>query len=769
MHIKISKAWRIVLSILAVFVLIYLAIPKPKLLNGYTFSSAVYDTNGKLMKIGLSLDDKYRLYVPFAEIPDNLKKSLLMYEDKWFYYHIGINPASFVRAVFAMGKGGRTQGASTVTMQLARIVYHIDSTSIWGKFEQIIRALQIELFYSKDEVLEAYFNLAPYGGNIEGIGAASIIFFDTRAQNLNIQQSMALAVIPQNPSKRSLASKKGVLEISSAVERLKKMWFAKYGDAEKNNLSLPLYAQKKLPFKAPHFVRYVQNSYEGEVFSTLDMNHQNMLEDIIKRYLQNNKSKGAYNASAMIVNYKTMEVLGYVGSADFFNKEIQGQVDGTKAYRSPGSTLKPFIYALGIEQGIIHPMTMLRDIPKNYGFYTPENFDKSFFGIMSATSALVNSRNIPAVELLGRLQEDSFYKLMQSSGVKKMKSPKHYGLALALGGFEVSMQDTAKLYAMLANLGESKELRFNKKHEQKETKRLLSREASFITLSMLSKNTPIDRTYTPFSVKKKDYNIYWKTGTSYGFRDSWTAGIVGDYVIVVWIGNFDNTPNNHFLGRKMAAPLFFQIVRALGKIYQMEDIKAPYDLNIAKVDICRSTGDLANQYCKKTVKTYFIPGVSSIKMSDVTRVIPIDVATGQRACRHRPPDTKLEAYEFWPSNVLKSFELAGVSIKRPPSFMKDCEIIDTFNKGQPPFIHYPTDGSVYIVRSHNLDNEKIALKASLDSDSSQVYWYVNGKLVGETKAEQALETKAIIGNMEIVATDNMGRSSKSDIVIKLIN
>lgn len=304
MHIKISKAWRIVLSILAVFVLIYLAIPKPKLLNGYTFSSAVYDTNGKLMKIGLSLDDKYRLYVPFAEIPDNLKKSLLMYEDKWFYYHIGINPASFVRAVFAMGKGGRTQGASTVTMQLARIVYHIDSTSILGKFEQIIRALQIELFYSKDEVLEAYFNLAPYGGNIEGIGAASIIFFDTRAQNLNIQQSMALAVIPQNPSKRSLASKKGVLEISSAVERLKKMWFAKYGDAEKNNLSLPLYAQKKLPFKAPHFVRYVQNSYEGEVFSTLDMNHQNMLEDIIKRYLQNNKSKGAYNASAMIVNYK---------------------------------------------------------------------------------------------------------------------------------------------------------------------------------------------------------------------------------------------------------------------------------------------------------------------------------------------------------------------------------------------------------------------------------------------------------------------------------
>jgi penicillin-binding protein 1C len=738
-------------------------------LEKYTYSSAVYDSRGKLLKIGLSLDDKYRLYVPFGEIPENLKHALTLYEDRWFYYHAGVNPLSIFRAAAAMVNGGRTQGASTITMQLARIIYHIDSRTIMGKIEQMLRAVQIEMFYSKDEILEAYFNLAPYGGNIEGIGAASIIYFDTRTQNLNIQQSMALAVVPQNPGKRNLAFELGREEVKIAIERLKEMWFEKFGDSERDNLSLPLYAEKRLPFRVPHFVRYMQNNYHGEVFTTLDLGYQNMLEDIVERYLQNNKSKGAYNASAMIVNYKTMGVLAYIGSRDFFDEEIQGQVDGTRAYRSPGSTLKPFIYALGVEQGIIHPMSMLRDVPRNYGFYTPENFDKSFFGIMSATNALIHSRNIPAIELLGRLEEDSFYNLLKAGGVKKLKPSNHYGLALALGGFELTMQDIAKMYAMLGNLGESKKLKFVQGQEETGSQRLLSREAAFITLNMLSKNQPIDRSVTPFSVKRKEYDVYWKTGTSYGYRDSWTAGIAGDFVVVVWVGNFDNTPNNHFLGRQMAGPLFFQIVRALAKIKTIEDIKPPYDLNIAKVDVCRSTGDLANEYCKKTVQTYFIPGVSSIKMSDITRVIPIDVKTGKRACRHRPPHTRLEAYDFWPSNILKSFELAGVSIKRPPAFMEDCDTIDTFNKGKPPVIHYPTSGSVYIVRSHNLENEKIALKGSLDSDSNKIYWYVNGKLIGESKAEETIEVKAAIGEMEIVATDNMGRSAKSDIVIKLID
>lgn len=763
------KAWRVITIVFLSVAITYVITPKPRLLSNYTFSSAIYDANGKLLKIGLSLDDKYRLFVPIEEIPDSLKQALILYEDNWFYYHLGINPASIIRASIDMINGGRTQGASTITMQLARIVYHIDSTTISGKIHQIFRAVQIEMFYSKDKILEAYFNLAPYGGNIEGIGAASIIYFDTRAQNLNTQQALALAVIPQNPGKRNLAKPSGINNVTKASKRLQSMWFEKYGDAEKDNLSLPLYAKKHTPFHAPHFIRLLQKRHRGEIFSTLDLNYQNLLEDIIKKYLEQNKSKGAYNASAMIINHKTMEVKAYVGSADFWNQEIEGQVDGTLAYRSPGSTLKPFIYALALGEGIIHPMSMLRDIPKNYGFYTPENFDRSFFGILSATRALIDSRNIPAIELMGRLQENSFYNLLKDIGVKKLKPPEHYGLALAIGGFETTMQDTAKLYAMLANLGESRELRFTKNDTENRPKRMLSREAAYLTLHMLSKNQPVDRDVTPFAVKRKEPKIYWKTGTSYGFRDSWTAGIAGDYVIVVWIGNFDNTPNNHFLGRKMAAPLFFKIVRALGKIQELGEIAKPYDLNIAEVDICRSTGDLANEDCKRTVRSHFIPGTSAIKMSNITRKIPIDIATGKRACQHRPPQTKMEAYEFWPSNIIKSFELAGISFKKPPEFLEDCSNIEIFNKGKPPVIHYPTNGSTYLVRSHNLANEKIALKASVDSDAAKVYWYLNGKLLGETNPEETLEISPTIGLMTIIATDNLSRSSKSEITIKLID
>ncbi|MFV0626665.1 MAG: penicillin-binding protein 1C [Alphaproteobacteria bacterium] len=749
--------------------MLYIVLPKPRLLEKYSYSSAVYDRNNKLLKIGLSLDDKYRLFVPIEEIPADLQNALILYEDNWFYAHAGFNPLSIFRAVFDMAKGSRVQGASTITMQLARIVYHIDSTTIFGKIEQILRAVQIEMFYSKKDILEAYFNLAPYGGNIEGIGAASIIYFDTRAQNLNLQQSMSLAVIPQNPSKRNLGRKKGVEEVVKAVSRLKEIWFLKFGDKEKNNLNLPLFAQKKIPSFAPHFVRNLQNQYYGEIFSTLDLGLQNSLEEILVKYVEQNETKGVYNAAAVIMNHKTNEILAYVGSKDFWNAQIQGQVDGLRAYRSPGSTLKPFIYALALQQGIIHPMSMLKDVPKNYSFYTPENFDRGYLGLVNATSALNLSRNLPVIDLMSQIEKDSFYKFLQKSGVQNMKSPDYYGLGLALGAFELSPLDIAKTFSTLANLGKSCDLNFVKGSPTCEPQQLLSSEASFMTLDMLSKAPEPDRVKVQFAkARAKEYLVYWKTGTSYGYKDAWTAGIAGDYVIVVWVGNFDSTSNNHFVGRTAAAPLFFRIVRMLGKTQKLEDIK-PYGLKLSKVDVCTETGDIDNGNCKNTKKSYFISGVTSIKLSNITRQIPVDIATGKRACKHTPPTTRMETYNFWPSNVLKIYEQAGISKKGPPDFLEDCDEIGIFNQGKPPIIQYPTNESTYIVRSHQLADEKIILKGSMDSDATTLFWYANGKLIGSSKAEETLEMKTEVGEIEIIATDNLGRSAKSIIKIKLID
>lgn len=739
--------------------LIRIIIPKPQLYEAYTFSSAVYDRNDRLLKLSLSLDDKYRLFVPIEQIPNEAKQALILYEDRGFYYHFGINPFSVITAAAQMLKGGRKRGASTITMQVARIIFHIDSSSVSGKIKQMLRAIQIEMFYSKQEILEAYFNLAPYGGNIEGIGAASLIYFNNRAEQLHLPQIISLTVIPQNPEKRSLLTSGGRLRNAEAGKRLSLIWQKKYQHKENEYLTLPSASGIFLPNEAPHFVRRVLQHHHGEVKTTLNLNYQHQAEEILHKYIHENRAKGVYNGVAIIMDADTSETLAYIGSDDFYNSQIQGQVDGITALRSAGSALKPFIYALALEQGKIHPRTMLKDVPKNYGLYTPENFDRSFYGMIDATQALILSRNIPAVDLLLKIGADNFYELLQKSGARNLRSADFYGLAMALGGVEVSMQNLAELYAMLYNNGIFKPLRLTK-DDTPLTTQLLTPEAAYLTLNMLTENKPTDRVENSFSAQKKDYPVAWKTGTSYGFKDAWSVGIVGHFVVAVWIGNFDGTPNNAFVGRDMAAPLFFRLVRSLAKQNKIpHKLKPALGLNISAVTVCRDTGDIANADCPDTIQSYFIPNVTSIKVSNISRKIPIDAATGLRACKHTPPTTYMKSYNFWTSDVEQAYAAAGIHLRKPPAFKEDCSVIDIFNQGTPPQILLPTDGTHFLFRSHKLMNEKIILKASIDADAEKIYWFINNRLIGESVAGQIIEAQPDIGTNEIKAVDNLGRTS----------
>ncbi len=753
------RCLKAVLAIVLLSAAIYLLIPKPDLYEKYNFSAAVYDRSGRLLKLSLSMDDKYRLFTPLKNIPQEAVQALLLYEDRSFYRHPGVNPLSVVRAVYEMASGGRKQGASTITMQVARIVFRIDSSTLSGKIVQMLRALQIELFYSKDEILEAYFNLAPYGGNIEGLGAAARIYFDKPVQNLNLPQIMALTVIPQNPGKRHLLSEEGRSLSAKAAARLKETWLKSYRHRENSYLSLPLASGVFLPKEAPHFVRAVLRNRHGEVKTTLDLDYQHMTENILRGFVAEHKKDGVYNAAALIVDARTMDTLAYVGSYDFGNEAVSGQVDGTGALRSPGSALKPFIYAMALDRGIIHPMTMLKDVPKQYGVYTPENFDRSFYGLVNATEALVHSRNIPAVDLLLKVGEKDFYRFLRQCRVPDLRPAEFYGLAMALGGTEVSMQNLAAMYAMLYNGGDFRPLRLLP-DETSGSEKLLSPEAAFLTLSMLAENKAIDDSRTSFSAKRENYPVSWKTGTSYGYKDAWSAGVVGSYVVIVWVGNFDGTPNHAFVGRSMAAPLFFRIVRKIARQNAIPtELKPKKSLNLAKVKICRDTGDIANAYCDRTTETLFIPGVSNIRFSDVSRLIPIDVKTGLRACRHTPPDTEMKSFNFWPSDVLQAYEKAGISVRRPPAFKESCEKVDTFGQGRAPQIVSPADGSRFLLNLRENKKEKIALNAVLDADAENVYWFVNNLFSGQTKAGEVLEVQPRPGINKIRAVDDRGRSS----------
>jgi penicillin-binding protein 1C len=783
--ILIRKKWiKIPFGIIVFLFALWLIVPKPNLLQKVSFSTAIYDRDGELLRLTISDDDKYRLFIPLQEISSDIQSATLLYEDRYFRYHFGVNPAALVGAFWDVYlKGERRKGASTITMQLARMIFDINSKTISGKLEQIFRAFQIELFYNKDEILEAYLNLAPYGHNIEGVGAASLIYFNQRVNAISLLEAIILSVIPQNPSNRTPTRKSGYENMQGARQRLFAEWIKDKPSDKKlqNALSLPInvHTIKELPFYAPHLTDKLIKRYpfKSEIPSTLDLKKQLLLKRQINSYIKRKKSRGIENASALLLNWKTMEVEAFIGSNNFFDNAIEGQVSGVNAKRSPGSALKPFIYALAIDQGIIHPMTLLKDAPKRFGLYTPENFDRGFMGPVFAKDALVYSRNVPAVYLLMKLKSPSFYSFLKDAKISNLKEENFYGLALALGGFEVTMEEMVKLYAMLRNLGKLKSVRFtrfkNDLEEKKET--LISPEASFLTLKMLSENPSLDKKLPTILKIKSNYPVYWKTGTSYAFRDAWSVGIFGPYVLAVWIGSFDSQSNPAFVGRKAAAPLFFEIIRSIEKNTDSSDnsfenfILYPGTLNVKEVDMCAPTGDLPGRFCPHTKKAWFIPGKSPIKISDVHRQIPIDKKTGLRACSYDPEKTDLKVFEFWPSDIERLFKQAGMSFRSPPKYNSECTIDATSSKGYAPEIVLPTANMIYSIRTGQIKKERIPFKATVDQDAKEVFWFVNDLFIGKSGKDKPLFWKAKSGIFTVRVVDDLGRVASSRFSVRFVD
>ena len=662
--------------------LLILFCPKPTLYGDIGFSTAIYDSDGALLRLTLASDDRYRLRSSLADSAKIFQRATLLYEDRHFHSHPGFNPAALLRAAWTTYvQRQRVVGGSTITMQLARLRFRLNTRSVGGKLQQIFRAVQLERHYSKDEILEAYLNLAPYGGNIEGIATASLIYFSKAARNLNLSESLALAVIAQNPARRNPGSRQGYSEMIAARDRLQKLWDDEYGlnDDEQALLELPLRVRssREMPFLAPHFVQEVLSGKKmdhGSFHTTLDLMLQQELESQIDRYLEKRQAVGIDNASALLIDYTTMNVLAAVGSANFFDNRIQGQVNGTAAKRSPGSTLKPFVYGMALDNGTIHPMSLLKDAPTRFAAYTPENFDRGFLGPIVARDALIFSRNVPAINLLSQIGHDKFHDFLTRTGVSELRTADHYGLAMVLGGNELTMKELVSLYAMLANGGAMRPLRNNKDAKEHHIgNRVLSREASFLVLDMLRNNPRPDAIAIHSSANEQ---IAWKTGTSYAYRDAWSIGVFDHYVLAVWVGHFDGRSNSALVGREAAAPLFFAIADTLRNeaSLQIDTNEPPASLNVRQIDVCEKTGDLPGQHCPQTVKSWFIPGVSPIRVSTVHRAIAIDNISGLRACHHDPETTSNVIYEFWPSDILRVYRSAGIAIRQPPRWNDDCSL-----------------------------------------------------------------------------------------------
>ena len=773
--------WLAALALLAALLVGCRLWPHEPLRERLPSSTAFYDDSGHLLRLTLASDQQYRLWVPLRSISTQLVEGVLLHEDRWFRWHPGFNPWGLARGAWVTyARHRHPQGGSTITMQLARLLWQLDTRTPLGKLRQIARALQLELFYSKRDILEAYLNDAPYGGNVQGVGAASLAYFGKPAGALTLPEALALAVIPQDPARPLQADRAGDLinpTLSIARNRLYARWLRRHPrDASLKPLfALPLTLRplSRLPFEAPHAVDQLLAAQRvgGErlppvVTTTIDLGLQHALERQVANYVQRNAPRGIRNAAALLIDTRDMGVKAMVGSASYLDAGIEGQVNGTDAKRSPGSTLKPFIYALGFDQGVLHPQTVLRDVPSSFGPYTPENFDGHFLGPITATQALIRSRNIPAVWVASQLHQPSLYDFLREAGVGRMASEQHYGLALVLGGGEVTMQELGDLYAMLANRGVLQPLRLRTSDPQVQGTRLLSDAASFMVMDMLRQNPRPD---TTFGAENASLPVAWKTGTSWAFHDAWTAGSFGPYVLVVWVGNFDGTANPAFVGVEAAAPLFFQIVDALrAERPRMHEPIRHMPANLKRVEICLASGDLPSQWCPQRGWTWFIPGKSPIRVGNIYRPLVIDEATGLPAC---PPyagkRTHVEVFEFWPSDLAHVFAQAGIPRRKPPRnpACRDAGRPD----GDPPQITSPLRASAYAMRLHAATPTSIALSATADADARALYWFVDDAYVGQgTPGNSLFWQPRNAGSYRVRVVDDHGRSDERTLAVTLV-
>ncbi len=741
--------------------LLFVVLAKPALYPHYQQASAYFASNGELLGMRLAADQRYRLRVPLSAIAPALQQATLLYEDRRFYQHRGVDLAAVGRAFWqGVIKGGRRQGASTLTMQLARLRFQLNTASVSGKLQQLYYALYLEWHYSKDEILEAYFNYAPYGGNIEGVAAASLIYFGEEAQRLTLPQALALSVIPQNPNLRSPLSHAGEQQLELARQRLVSLWLQHFPTDESAalRLALPLTFQRRsdIAFEAPHFIQQLQAQgvSGGRFYTSLERDLQQRAERQLHSYLTRHTDKGFNNASVLLIKRSSMQVLAWLGSADFNNAAIAGQVDGITAVRSPGSALKPFVYALAMQQGLIHPQSLLNDLPRRFGSFNPENFDRQFSGPVNATEALINSRNLPAVQLQAGLSAPDFYHWLKQAAVPLPQRADYYGLALVLGGMEISMQQLVQLYAMLGNNGNWQALQWQAEPAAAQRQPLLTPEAAFLTLDMLRQH---QRPQAGLVQQLTDSApVAWKTGTSYAFRDAWAIALSADYVLAVWLGNFDGSSNPNLVGRSAAGPLLFELLALLPRDREADTrlFTPSATLDLKQVALCSRSGDLPNKYCEHTRPGWFIPGVSPIKVSDVHRAVPVYTATGLRACMHQPPQTELKVFEFWPSDIARAYQQAGIVLAQPPRYQHACAGQAMLSQ-QTPQIRSPQQQLTYQL-GKTPSQRTIALQASFDGAVTQAHWFIDNRYLGAVVPGETLFWQGEAGEFQLRVIDDLG-------------
>jgi penicillin-binding protein 1C len=771
----------------------WFALPS-RLFSGPT-SYVVEASNGELLSAAIARDGQWRF--PSADtIPEKFARCIVAFEDKRFYQHPGVDLFAMSRAMRQNWAVKRVvSGGSTLTMQVIRLSRR-ESRTVWQKIIEVLLALRLEIAHSKSDILKLYAANAPFGSNVVGLEAASWRYFGRSPETLSWGEMATLAVLPNSPSLVH-PGKNAVRLIKKRNDLLDKLAVLKFIDQATANLSKlePMPGKPQaLPQYAPHLLNRFKSEYwmlekqfsfkknETRITSTLNYDLQLKVNALLKRYNNRYRANDINNVSALVLDVRAGTVITYVGNIyQPENKELESHVDMIKAPRSPGSTLKPLMYASMLNDGFILPRTLIPDVPTQIGGYSPQNYDLGYDGAIPADRALSRSLNIPAVKMLQSYKYQRFYDQLKKLGFSTLNQPAdHYGLSLILGGSEVTMWDLAKTYmGMARTLNHFNEYqgRYNPHDYDAPRYVKMGRDTHYDSYD-LQVNSILDHgsIWNAFNAMEElmrpgeeglweqfssSQRLAWKTGTSFGFRDAWAIGLNPDYVVCVWVGNADGEGRPGLTGIDVAAPVLFDIFKLLpnGKWFQTPKTK------LKKIRVCRQSGYKAGEYCRDFIEELVSPAGERTILCPYHKLIHLDRTGSYRvtdACEN-PASMIHQSWFVLPPAMEYYYKIKNGDYKLLPPFMSGCG--DEGGGYVMEMIYPKNNASIYVPVEFDGRRGKVVLNATHRNSGTKIYWHIDGEYIAATKDYHQLAISPPAGKHTLTLVDDKGERLTQTFII----
>lgn len=744
-----KRAGFFIVAILALALVLDRVFPLP-LPDANGGSTVVLARDGMPLRAFPDLDGAWRYPVTPDDVSPLYLQALLTYEDRWFYWHPGVNPVALARAFAQLVRHGRiVSGGSTLTMQVARII-DPQPRSVGGKLRQILRALQLEAHLSKRQILTLYLNHAPFGGTIEGVQAASWAYLGKPAARLSHAEAALLAVLPQSPTRLRPDRNPRAARVARDKVLARMAALHVWSVASVRDARIESVAARELASPL-HAALLAERLHEAQpdarrIATTIDANLQRALEARVADYLGHLPARTS--AALLVVDNATLEARAYIGSGAFGDEARLGHVDMVRAWRSPGSTLKPFLYGLALDDGLIDSESLLVDAPQSFGTYRPGNFDMAFAGPVAAADALRQSLNVPAVDLLDRVGPARFVARLANAGLAiRLPRGVEPNLSIILGGGGARLEDLAGVYTALNRGGIAGRVRFTNADPVVD-RRVLSGGAAWIVRAILEANPRPGYRLDTFDPGTQP-RVAWKTGTSYGYRDAWAIGTTRHYTVGVWIGRPDGTPLPGQYGAVTALPLMFEAIDGLPRA-ALAATPQPPPRSVTQADICWPLGLAFDpkhpEPCQQKHTAWILNGVipptlperdAQIWSTGLVQV-RVDARTGRRlspGCE--AADTTMLDVARWPA---LAYPWLSPDLRRRssvPPLQSGCAA-DGMDATQAIRIDGVADGAA-IARAPNSDKPATLRLRVLGADRQHILWLVNGRLEGATRAAQPFE------------------------------